>query len=183
MCATKKQIETDNDVVEESDSESDVSMTDTESSAEEPEAPEAPEEDEDEVILAIKRESERKRDHPPPIQCDDFITDLSFHPHEDLLAVANILGDVILYKYSNEENTVVKTFELHTKACRDIEFSADGNILFSVSKDQAIMLSDVESGKLVRFYEGAHDAPINSILVIDENFFATGWLFFGNLGC
>jgi WD40 repeat protein len=132
------------------------------------------EEEEDEVIKAIRSAADAKRDHPPAIHCEDFITDISFHPSEDLLGVANIVGDIVLYKYTNEENTIVRTFEVHTKSCRDIEFSGDGEALFSVAKDKTIMLSDVESGKLVRFYDEAHEVPIYCLLVIDENLFATG---------
>jgi WD40 repeat protein len=47
--------------------------------------------------------------------------------------------------------------EVHTKACRNIDFSKDGNILFSSSKDKSIMLSDVKTGKLKQFYENAHE--------------------------
>lgn len=68
------------------------------------------EESEDEVIKAIKRECERKNNHPPIIQCTDFVTDISFHPHNDILAVATIVGDVIFYKYSSEENTVLSKY-------------------------------------------------------------------------
>lgn len=132
------------------------------------------EEEEDEVIKAIKRENERQRDHPPPINCEEYISDLSFHPTNDLLAVASVVGDVLLYKYSKEENTLVNTLELHTKACRDIEFDEDGKILYSVSKDKSIMLTDVESGKLIRFYDDAHECPIYCVYVIQENLFATG---------
>lgn len=132
------------------------------------------EEEEDETIKAIRQESQKERDRPPNIKCEDFITDISFHPQNDLLAVASIVGDVLLYKYSNEENILERTLELHTRACRDIEFSADGNILFSTSKDKSIMMSDVETGKLVKFYENSHDVAVNCLTVIDENLFATG---------
>lgn len=64
------------------------------------------EESEDEVIKAIKRECERKNDHPPMIVCEDFITDISFHPHTNILGVATIVGDVTFYKYGMEENSV-----------------------------------------------------------------------------
>ncbi|KAJ8961218.1 hypothetical protein NQ318_008901 [Aromia moschata] len=132
------------------------------------------EEEEDETIKAIIRECKQESDHPPSIQCEDFITDISFHPHSNIIAVANIVGDVLLYKYSNDENTLVNNLELHTKACRDIEFSNDGEVLFSVSKDKSIMLSDVNCGKLIRFYEETHEVPIYSLTVIDENLFSTG---------
>ena len=61
------------------------------------------------------------------------------------------------HKYTNESNEIMNTLEVHTKACRDIEFSKDGNVLFSTSKDKSIMLSDVNSGKLKQFYENAHE--------------------------
>lgn len=132
------------------------------------------EEDDDEVVKAIKRENQRQRDHPPVIQCEDFITDICFHPKEDLLAVANIVGDVIFYKYSNEANELVNTLELHTKACRDVEFSENGDLLFSGAKDKSVMISDVESGKLVSFFDNAHPVPIYRVVVINKNLFATG---------
>lgn len=135
---------------------------------------ESVEEEEDEVIKAIRRENDRQRDHPPTIKLDEFIADISFSPTEDLLAVANISGDVLLYKYANEENTLLSTWELHTKACRSIEFSQDGKLVYSVAKDKAIMLTEVDSGKLNRFYDNAHSVPIYSVRVIDDHLFATG---------
>ncbi|KRT79714.1 WD40 domain-containing protein, partial [Oryctes borbonicus] len=132
------------------------------------------EEEEDAVIKAIREASAKKRDHPPVIECDSFVVDICFHPGEDLLAVANIDGDVLLYKYTNEENTLLQTIELHEKACRSIDFSDDGNTLFSASKDKAIMLTDVETCKLKRFYENSHDVPVYTISVLNENLFGTG---------
>jgi WD40 repeat protein len=68
----------------------------------------------------------------------------------------HILSVFIRYKYDNEKNELVSTFELHEKACRDIEFNDDGTILYSVGKDKAIMLSDFETEKLIRVFENAH---------------------------
>ncbi|XP_066157402.1 WD repeat-containing protein 55 homolog [Euwallacea fornicatus] len=160
-------------------SDSDVSMSESSDSNLEPETSNQPHEeassdDEDEVIKAIRRECERTNDHPPQIICEDFITDLCFHPHHDLLAVASIVGDVVFYKYGNEENVLQSTLELHMKACRDIEFSLDGKLLLSTSKDKSIMISDFDSCKLLRFYENSHDSPVYCLTVIDENLFATG---------
>lgn len=131
-------------------------------------------EEEDEVIKAIKRECSSERNNPPQIQCEDFVTDISFHPVKNILAVASIIGDVLLYQYSNQENILLNTLELHTKACRDIEFSEDGSILYSASKDKSVMLSDVETGKLVHFFENSHDVPLYCLTVIDNNLFCTG---------
>ncbi|XP_030748099.1 WD repeat-containing protein 55 homolog [Sitophilus oryzae] len=162
------------------DSDSDSSTSDNEYISEESDESisdkktEIEDDSEDEVIKAIKRECERKNNHPPVINCDDFITDICFHPVSDILAVGSILGDVIFYKYSTEENQEISRQELHTKACRDLEFSEDGKLLYTTSKDKSIMISDVESEKLIKFYENAHDCPIYCLSIIDESMFATG---------
>lgn len=132
------------------------------------------EEDEDEVIKAIKQANKRKNNHPPTISVDDHINKISFHPHEDLLGLANILGDVILYKYSNEENTLINTLELHTSSCRDLEFSSDGKLLATVSSDKTVMVTDMETQKLTRFFENAHDDALSCVYVMDNNTIVTG---------
>ncbi|GJQ86595.1 hypothetical protein Trydic_g7829 [Trypoxylus dichotomus] len=132
------------------------------------------EEEEDSVIKAIREASSKKRDHPPVIECESFVVDICFHPGEDLLAIANIDGDVLLYKYANEENTLLQAIELHEKACRAIDFSTNGDTLFSVSKDKAIMLTGVETCKLKRFYDNSHDVPVYTISILNENLFSTG---------
>lgn len=131
-------------------------------------------EDEDDVVQAIIAATKTVRAHPPDIATEDFIVDLSFHPNEDILAVGTITGDVIIYKYSNEENQLLSNIEVHTKAVRDIEFNWDGSTLFSVSKDKSIMMSDVATGKLKRFYDNSHESPIYKMHVLCENLFATG---------
>ena len=64
---------------------------------------------------------------------------------------------LIRYKYNNEENELISTQELHEKACRDIEFNESGTILYSTGKDKSIMLSDIDSEKLIRVFENAHE--------------------------
>lgn len=173
--------ENNSDPESDSDSDNDITDSDDSSDAGVPNTSGATnaeqdenEEEEDEVIKAIRRENERQRDHPPTIHCEEFIVDISFHPKEDILALANITGDAILYKYNVEENSVIKTLELHTDACRDIEFGPDGKVLYSVAKDKTIMLSDIETGKLVHYIADAHDVPAYCISVLDGNLFATG---------
>lgn len=90
--------------------------------------------DEDDVVKAIKAEKNKTRDHPPTIICEDFIVDISLHPSKNLIAIANIVGDVLLYEYNNEETKLVNTLELHLKACRDIEFDDEGTTLYSTAK-------------------------------------------------
>ena len=130
--------------------------------------------EEDEVVKAIRREREKSSEHPPDIHVEDYVVDISFSPTNPIIALATITGDVLVYKYTNESVEVVNTLELHTKACRDIEFSEDGETLFSSSKDKSIMLSDVNTGKLKQFYDNAHEEPVYSLLVMDENMLASG---------
>ncbi|XP_012279837.1 WD repeat-containing protein 55 homolog [Orussus abietinus] len=131
-------------------------------------------EEQDEVVKAIMKSKELHRDHPPVIVTEEFTVDLCFHPVDDLIALASITGDVLLYRYNNEETELVSTLELHLKACRDVEFSHDGKILYSTAKDRSIILTDLETEKLTRIYENAHEHPVYTMYVINENVFATG---------
>lgn len=90
--------------------------------------------DEDEVVKAIKAEKNKPRDHPPTITCEDFIVDISFNPARNLIALANIMGDVLLYEYNDNETKLVNTLELHVKACRDVEFDANGTTMYTTAK-------------------------------------------------
>lgn len=130
--------------------------------------------EEDDVIKKILANTKTQRKSPPDINIDDFVTGLSFHPEEDILAVATMAGDALIYKYSTDENVLVNTLELHTKAIRDIEFSFDGSVLYSTSKDRSILLTDVQTGAFKRLYEQAHEQPVSKMSVFDENLFATG---------
>lgn len=142
----------------------------------EQESAEEEDEEEDDVIKAIIAATKTVRTHPPDINIDDFVVDLSFHPEQDILAVGTMSGDTFIYKYTVDENTLVNTLELHTKAIRDIEFSMDGATLFSTSKDRSILLADVETGKYKRMYEQAHEVPVCKLNVFSETGFATGGL-------
>ncbi|XP_049865977.1 WD repeat-containing protein 55 homolog isoform X2 [Pectinophora gossypiella] len=130
--------------------------------------------DEDEVVKAIKAEKNKQRDHPPTITCDDFIVDISFNPSRNLIALANIVGDILLYEYNTEETKLVNTLELHLKACRDVEFDIDGTTMYSTAKDKVIMAVDVETGKLKKCIEDAHEEPVYSLKCLDDNKIVTG---------
>lgn len=130
--------------------------------------------EEEDVIAKILERTKTPRTHPPDINIDDYVVDLSFHPEEDIMAAATVSGDALIYKYSVDGNELVSTLELHVKAIRDIEFSHDGSTLFSASKDRSILLTDVQTGKFTRSYDQAHEQPIYTMYIIDENMFATG---------
>uniref|UniRef100_A0A182QCD8 WD repeat-containing protein 55 homolog n=1 Tax=Anopheles farauti TaxID=69004 RepID=A0A182QCD8_9DIPT len=130
--------------------------------------------EDDDVIKAIIAEIKKPRSKPPNIQTEDFVVDLSFHPCEDVLAIGTSVGDVLMYKYTNEENVLAATQELHTKAVRCVEFSRDGKSLISTGRERSIVVMDVETGKFQRFWEAAHEEPVYSMAVISEQLFATG---------
>lgn len=64
---------------------------------------------------------------------------------------------VFRYKYNNEKTELISTIEMHLKSCRDVEFSNDGQSLFSAAKDKSIMFMDVETEKLKRIYDEVHE--------------------------
>lgn len=131
-------------------------------------------EEDDETVRAIIAAIKKPRTAPPEIKLDDFITDICFHPERDIIALATITGDVCLYAYANEGNTLLRNVEIHAKSCRDVEFTEDGRDLLTCSKDKSIMITDMETEKLKKFYESAHDEAVNKLHVIDENLFCTG---------
>ncbi|XP_045520685.1 WD repeat-containing protein 55 homolog [Pieris brassicae] len=130
--------------------------------------------DEDEVVRAIKAEKSKPRDHPPTINTSDFIVDICFHPCRNLIALANIVGDILLYEYNNDETKLVNSLELHMEACRDVEFDNEGSVMYSTAKDKVIMATDVETGKLKQCYEKAHDDSVYKLFSLDINRFVTG---------
>jgi len=79
-----------------STSEIDVNSTNKTSASYNEKEEEEEEEEEDEVVKALRREREKCREHPPDIQSEDFIVDISFHPQREIIAAATITGDVIL---------------------------------------------------------------------------------------
>ncbi|CAG4944885.1 unnamed protein product [Colias eurytheme] len=158
----------DEQIDEQSENDSDDNAANTEENQEDNS------EDEDEVVRAIKAEKNKPRDHPPTINTEDFIVDICFHPSKNVIALANIVGDILLYEYSNDETKLVNTLELHLKACRDVEFDSEGDTMYSTAKDKVIIATDVETGKLKQCFENAHDEPVYKLLSLDNNKIVTG---------
>ncbi|RZF48543.1 hypothetical protein LSTR_LSTR011158 [Laodelphax striatellus] len=114
------------------------------------------------------------RNRPPEIECDGLITDISFHPKTNALAAACISGDLFIYKYDVAGNQTQRKTEVHTGACRAVEYSHDGQKIFTVSKDKSIVATDSETGQFVHVFDKAHSAALFSISIISEHLFATG---------
>lgn len=116
------------------------------------------------------------RDTPEDIRLEAIATSVALHPTRDVLALGDVDGDVYVYSYSCTEggNRELWSSGHHVKSCRQVRFSADGQKLYSVSRDRALHLLDVERGRLLSRVRGAHQAPINSLLLLDQNILATG---------
>lgn len=139
---------------------------------EQPDPEPGPDEDED----GGEPPGPKIRDTPEDIRLEAIANTVALHPNRDVLALGDVDGDVYVYSYSCTEgaNRELWSSGHHIKSCRQVRFSADGHKLFSVSRDKAVHLLDVERGQLLSRIRGAHQAPINSLLVVDENILATG---------
>ncbi|RIB04871.1 WD40-repeat-containing domain protein [Gigaspora rosea] len=114
---------------------------------------------------------------PNPLEFDNQVFDLAFHPQQNIIASGLITGEIFCHRYSCEtdaESINLLSIRPHKKSCRGLEFSYDGTALFSVSKDKSIQVIDLETGKVLTKKRGAHDKPINCVLRLNENSLTTG---------
>ena len=124
---------------------SDDSFDDSETEEEETK-PKVEIDEEDDLIKALKEARQKKeRNCPPDIKSSDLLTDLSFHPESDLIAVGSIAGDLSVFKFANEENTLTKKLKLSKKTLRGLEFNEDGSALLTISKDRTFRILDTET--------------------------------------
>ncbi|CAM9189397.1 unnamed protein product [Ectocarpus fasciculatus] len=115
---------------------------------------------------------------PPPeeISCGEQVFDISFHPTMDFLAVGLINGHSNIYKYSSSPgvpSSLVLNMNNHLSSCRGVEFDHSGQGLYTISSDRSIVALNGE-GVIVSKRNDAHDNPINKIICMAENSFATG---------
>jgi len=52
--------------------------------------------DDDAVIQAILRSRHHRSNHPPTINEEDSVSDISFHPSADIIALGTYTGDIKL---------------------------------------------------------------------------------------
>merc|ERR1712228_749773 len=96
-----------------------------------------PVDEEDELIKALKAAREKKtRNCPPDIKTQDNISDLSFHPEEEVVALGTIAGDLSIFSYNNDENVLKKKLKISKKNLRGVEFDESGSSLLTISKDK-----------------------------------------------
>ncbi|KAJ0055891.1 hypothetical protein NL108_014391 [Boleophthalmus pectinirostris] len=123
-----------------------------------------------------KERPPRVLDTPEDLRLEAIANSIALHPSRDVIVCGDVDGDVYAYEYSCTEGQTRELWSSghHMKSCRAVRFSADGQKLFSVSRDKAVHVLEAESGKLVTRIRGAHTAPINALKIIDENLLATG---------
>ncbi|XP_030287084.1 WD repeat-containing protein 55 [Sparus aurata] len=150
----------------------DPDTSDSEPAGEDPD----PDPDEDEDSDGGEPPEPKIRETPEDIKLEAIANTVALHPSRDILVCGDVDGDVYAYSYSctEGENRELWSSGHHMKSCRQVRFSADGLKLYSVSRDKNIHLLDAERGQLVTRIRGAHGAPINSLLLVDENILATG---------
>eukprot|EP00743_Colponemidia_sp_Colp-15_P003607 GILK01003890.1.p1 GENE.GILK01003890.1~~GILK01003890.1.p1 ORF type:complete len:372 (-),score=71.69 GILK01003890.1:117-1232(-) len=110
---------------------------------------------------------------PPTIPTSQHVFDVRFHPTEDVIAAGFIDGEIQLYHYTAQENKCILKLNHHAESCRSLQFSPDGNFLFSASSDKSMAAVD-RAGKIAWHNVGAHDSPINSMLCVDEHTIVSG---------
>jgi len=104
---------------------------------------------------------------PEDIQCEEQIFDIDFHPSINCIAIGMIDGSVSLYKYGVNEgdNSLMMSSKLHSKSCRGLAFSEQGDSLYTISSDRSIKGVD-GTGAIKMNIEDAHDNPINKCLIL-----------------
>lgn len=177
MAATTEHVEVASESSETEQKEAPETTQDPETSDTEPAGSEPdPDPDEDDDEDAGEPQGPRIRDTPMDLQLEAIANTVALHPTRDVLACGDVDGDVYAFSYSctEGENRELWSSGHHLKSCRQLRFTADGEKLYSVSRDKAVHQLDVERGQLVTRIRGAHGAPINSLLLVDENIVATG---------
>lgn len=169
-CSSKETEPPEKDQTEATETHKPTGKSDSES-----EKPDPGDEDDDEEEDGESPEP-KTRETPQDIRLEAAANTVALHPSRDVLVCGDVDGDVYAFSYSctEGENRELWSSGHHLKSCRQVRFSEDGLQLYTVSRDKAVHLLDVERGQLVTRIRGAHTAPINSLLLVDQNILATG---------
>ena len=98
--------------------------------------------EDDDLIKSLKAPRQKKeRNCLPDIKTSELITDISFHPASDLIALDNLS----VFKFSNEKDKFQKKLKLSKKTLRGLEFDETGLSLLTISKDKSFRILDTET--------------------------------------
>ncbi|KAJ2961079.1 hypothetical protein NQZ79_g3612 [Umbelopsis isabellina] len=102
------------------------------------------------------------------------VFDFALHPSEHIAVTGLITGDIECHRFGQNDNQRLWGVKPTKKSCRGVDFSWDGNELYSISRDRSIHTINVESGEVINKHKAAHDSPINKVKRLNEKLLATG---------
>jgi WD40 repeat protein len=104
---------------------------------------------------------------------DLVVRDVAISPDGGTLAVA-LVGSSSIWLLDLQGSELQRTLDGHRLRVNDIEFSPDGTIIASASRDGRIGLWDVASGKVLRYLEPAGGIPTSLDFSTDGKLLAAG---------
>eukprot|EP01062_Namystynia_karyoxenos_P029000 TRINITY_DN21865_c0_g1_i1.p1 TRINITY_DN21865_c0_g1~~TRINITY_DN21865_c0_g1_i1.p1 ORF type:complete len:406 (+),score=133.06 TRINITY_DN21865_c0_g1_i1:70-1287(+) len=112
---------------------------------------------------------------PSDIETSLPVWDIAFHPHHDVLCVGLIDGHVHVYQYVVDDTQLLFDLRYHRDGVRAMEFSPDGQCLYSVSSDGTVKALDCNSRTVVfDKRETGHPEEPNALVFATDSTFATG---------
>ena len=116
---------------------------------------------------------------PADIITEEQIFGITAHPTAPFLAVGLISGDVQIHQLRRTETRLVSTLQTkHQRAVNAIEFSEDGNFLYTASTDRTMKVIDCETQQIVhrilRTSANPHKSGISAMNVADANLLCSG---------
>ncbi|KAI9024287.1 WD40-repeat-containing domain protein [Phycomyces nitens] len=122
----------------------------------------------------MSNETEAEAGSLAPLKFNQAVFHFATHPSEPIIASGLINGKIQCHAYGEESHKELWTEKAFKKSCRGVAFNPDGSQLYSVSKDKTILLMDTMTGQTIKSREMTHENPLNSLLCLNENMFATG---------
>jgi WD40 repeat protein len=114
---------------------------------------------------------------PDDIVLASHVMCIAMHPSAPVVAASSVTGEVQLHQYAVEGgNKLLSHIGHHTESCRALQFSPNGQTLYSGGKDSVIGAFDLNSMKSSGLLTKAHDTAISSLLVIDDTTLVSGYL-------
>ncbi|KAI9228724.1 MAG: WD40-repeat-containing domain protein, partial [Piptocephalis tieghemiana] len=102
------------------------------------------------------------------------LLEVTTHPTSSIFAAALINGEAVSLDSPEEEGDELFRIKEHKKSCRSLDFSMDGSVLYSASRDRTWMALDVSTGKVLHHELQSHEKGINRIRCLNDRIFATG---------
>jgi len=112
-----------------------------------------------------------KENSPNDLLLPCQVFSLDFSPVQDCIASGLIDGQLHLYNYSSDENKLVLHMKIHKGACRAVQFTEDGQRVYTVSADQSIKEIDLNTVKISWGQGKAHNTGINTMLTYEKYIF------------